>query len=303
MSLVEALFKKTQQVGQGVFKRVLNGILPPRCILCRTQVPQDVDLCLQCWPRISQITGPCCSRCGMPFSVYESDSVYEIALEDSKIEKGSVKADPLDLEYCQKYRDVEGVQEIVDFSNSKPCLNECARCLRDPPSFQEARSTLYYDEASKELILKYKHGDMLALARVFSKWMSDARFLDFYKGVDIVMPVPLHPRRLMKRKYNQSAFLAKNIARNFGKTYAPMLVVRSKNTSSQGHKSKSERYKNVQSAFKVQPKNLPEINKKVIMIIDDVYTSGATACEISRCLVAAGAAEVRVHTLARVCDT
>lgn len=256
--------------GRRLAGAVLNFILPSRCVLCGIVIPQDAHQCHLCWPKISFITGDICHCCGMPFDV--SDSFEP---ESGPKGEGDLKDDL-----------------------------SCARCLKDPPSFAQARACLYYEGEVKDLILKFKHGDMTHLTRAFVSWMSDHHnkliMQSYYRDIDLVVPVPLHPRRLLKRKYNQAALLAKGLAQIHHRTYFPDLVVRNRATASQGHKSIVERHLNVKGAFGIKAKNLTLLRDKKIMLIDDVYTSGATVNSISTCLLDAGASDVKIHTLAKV---
>ena len=175
----------------------------------------------------------------------------------------------------------------------------CAACLKDSPSFETAKSALLYDDQSKDLILRFKHGDALHMAPTFGAWLHRAGS-DILQETDFLVPVPLHWRRLLKRQYNQAALLTNTLSQQ-GKI--PILLDglhRTKNTASQGHLSKEERHKNVSGKFVVPSKNLDVVNKKVITVVDDVYTSGATVKACAKALKQAGAQKVNVLTLARV---
>lgn len=173
----------------------------------------------------------------------------------------------------------------------------CAGCSASPKIFNSARSAVIYDDASRGLILSFKHGDKLHLTKTFVPWLKTAgdRFL---KDADMVVPVPLHWRRLLKRRYNQSALIAKELAKETGLSYMPDALKRTRHTPAQGHLSAKERYKNVANAFALNPKR--NLKNKNIILIDDVYTTGATVIECAEMLYAAGAARVDVLTVARV---
>jgi ComF family protein len=139
--------------------------------------------------------------------------------------------------------------------------------------------------------------DQTHLSRFLSGLILKTQF-DFCVGCDVIVPVPLHWSRLMKRKYNQSAFIARDIAKKTGKVYAPTAIIRYKKTKSQGHLSPKLREKNIKNAFTANPK-IDVLGKK-ILLVDDVYTTGITANECAKVLVKAGASGVYVITLARV---
>ena len=176
----------------------------------------------------------------------------------------------------------------------------CAGCYAAPNTFDCARSILYYDEASKRLILGFKHGDRLERAPAFIGWLERAgRALA--EGADIVVPVPLHPSRLWRRRYNQSAILAQGIARRFNKIYDPTVLARLRKTPSQGSMpSAKARRRNVAGAFAVTARGRKEIHGKRVLLVDDVYTTGATLNACAAALRRVGALRISALTLARV---
>jgi predicted amidophosphoribosyltransferase len=117
---------------------------------------------------------------------------------------------------------------------------------------------------------------------------------------DLLVPVPLHWMRLLSRRFNQSAELARNIGLVSGRTYAPLLLERGRRTRQQVGLSASQRTLNVQGAFRVPAAARPLVTGRRVLLIDDVYTSGATAKACTRALKRAGAAGVDVLTFASV---
>ena len=162
-----------------------------------------------------------------------------------------------------------------------------------------ARSAVLYDDASRPLILSFKHGDRMHLHMTFGPWLKRAG-AEFLQDCDMVVPVPLHWRRMVARRYNQSALLAESIARGTGIEYRPSLLKRIRHTPVQGHLSAKDRYRNVKSAFVVAEKSKAEVRGKKIVLVDDVYTTGATIEECAKTLYEAGAARIDVLTVARV---
>jgi len=175
----------------------------------------------------------------------------------------------------------------------------CVACLERPPSFDSARAALKYNDASRSLILGFKHGDKTHAVQVFAPWLkrSGAEMLE---RADILVPVPLHRWRLLRRRYNQAALIAKGLSQYCGIAHMPDALGRVRATTSQGHLGRGERAKNVRGAFQVSPSRLADIKGKSVVLVDDVYTSGATVMECTKALKKAGAAEVHVLTLARV---
>lgn len=176
----------------------------------------------------------------------------------------------------------------------------CGGCLQKPHTpFRLSRSALKYDEASKNLILAFKFMDKTENAKVLGRWLNMA-FKDIKEaGVDLIIPIPLHYTRLVKRRYNQSALLAKELAKASGVAVDYTSVEHHVRTKPQVEFSGHARIKNVKDAFRV--KNTQKIKGKRIVLIDDVMTTGSTLKECALALKRAGAKSVDTLTVARVC--
>ncbi|HEY8964076.1 MAG TPA: ComF family protein [Alphaproteobacteria bacterium] len=172
----------------------------------------------------------------------------------------------------------------------------CAACLDAPPSFARARAALVYDDASRQLILRFKHGDQLQAIPTLAPWMETAG-ADVIASADIIMPVPLHRWRLLKRRYNQAALLAHWIGKTSGKYVAVDGLIRIKQTPPQGHLDRKDRVANVKGAFIINPKI--DVKDKNILLIDDVMTTGATMNACADALLTAGVKSVDVLVAAR----
>lgn len=177
---------------------------------------------------------------------------------------------------------------------------KCAACIAMPPPFKVARAAVAYDDASRDLILGFKHADRLEAAPLFGRWMAISG-RDAFGAVDLLIPVPLHWRRLALRRYNQAAVLAHALA---AVTRVPVdtgILLRTKPTPSQGEMpSARARAKNVVRAFAVAEKKRAKIAGRNLALVDDVLTTGATVGACAKALLKAGAASVSVVTLARV---
>lgn len=174
----------------------------------------------------------------------------------------------------------------------------CASCLAKPPAFDRARAALRYDDKSRDLILAFKRADRHDLVPLFARWLARAgrSMLD---EAQIVGSVLLHPTRLWMRRYNQSALLAQALAGSGPLAADPFLLRRTRATPSQGAMpSARARRRNVAGAFRVG--DPAAVRDRSIVLIDDVYTTGATVEACARALKKAGAARVCVLTLARV---
>lgn len=175
----------------------------------------------------------------------------------------------------------------------------CAGCQGRPFAFSRARAACLYDETSKALVLKFKHSDRTEFAALFARWIERAA-ADLIAEADAVAPVPLHPLRLLKRRYNQAAELARPVARRAGLECLPDVLVRARRTDSQGGKSGAGRRRNVQGAFAVPDARAKRVRGRRILLIDDVLTTGATVNACAKVLLKAGARAVDVAVVARV---
>jgi ComF family protein len=175
----------------------------------------------------------------------------------------------------------------------------CAQCSREAPAFARARAVLRYDASSRGLVLAFKHGDRTDAAATFGSWLLRAG-AELVRDADLLVPVPLHWTRLLARRYNQAALLANALSRAAGVPVVPDLLQRRRRTASQGGLGPKDRRRNVRRAFRLRAKAAARIAGRRLLLVDDVLTTGATAEECTRVLLAGGAAAVDVLTLARV---
>lgn len=176
-----------------------------------------------------------------------------------------------------------------------------ARAIANPPAFDRARSVMLYDDIARKLVQGLKFGDRTDLAPWMAKWMirhSDGLLMD---GA-LVVPVPLHRFRLFQRRFNQSAELARTIAKDSGLTYAPEALTRIRSTKQQVGLGQKERAKNVQGAFRVPADQAPLLKGGHVVLIDDVFTTGATLEACTRALRRAGVKKIDCLTFARVAN-
>jgi ComF family protein len=238
--------------------RVLDLLLPPRCLGCGDLVEVQGTLCPPCWLAITFVAEPLCRRCGLPFA-FESE-------------------DPAVLPGAAGY--------------------DCGACLAEPPPYSRARAVMRYDDASRPLLLGFKHGDRTEAARPFAGWMARSG-AELLAEAEVVAPVPLHWRRLIARRYNQAALLSQPLARLAGAAAVPDLLLRRRATPSQGRLSRAERQRNVAGAFAVNPARAALLTGRRLLLVDDVMTTGATVSACARAALTAGAAAVDVLVLAR----
>ena len=171
----------------------------------------------------------------------------------------------------------------------------CASCLTTPPLYSVARAAVDYDAPCRLLVGRFKYSDQMHLAKTFSHWLQRIG-LDAIEGADLVVPVPLYRWRLFRRKYNQAALLALEVAKQNHLPMSYTALSRIRSTSPQVGKKRAERLKNVRGAFVATP----EVEGKTILLVDDVYTTGATLEACTQALLERGAREVRVLAIARV---
>jgi len=185
------------------------------------------------------------------------------------------------------------------FEYDMGAIINCARCMIAPPAFDRARSAMKYDAQSSGIILAFKHGGKTVHLRRFARQMVRAG-RPFWDAADILVPVPLHINRLRRRKFNQASLLASAIAKETDIPCTPEILTRHKDTLSQGTQSGNGRLRNVQGAFTVPAEYKSLAQGKNIVLVDDVYTTGATLESCARTLRRAGADQIFALTLSRV---
>ena len=259
------LYKAALKIAANTAGALIDTILPPQSLISGdiSDMGADGDL----WSHIRFLDEPCCAVCGFPF----------------------------------------------DFDEGLEAL--CGRCAIRRPAYSSARAAFAYDDKSRGFILGFKHGGRTQGLAMFAAQMRRAghRFWPeapqdtsdrppiAYQASVYLVPVPLHFTRRIRRRYNQSALLARRISQITGVVFDPDILMRSRATPSQGVSGTvSARYRNVRGAFRVRPKALSRVKGAHIILIDDVMTTGATLEACARSLKKVGAARVDALTLARV---
>ena len=235
-------------------RRLINLILPPRCIGCGCILSHTNGLCSDCFNKIRFISAPMCQCCGRPF--------------DGE-------------------KDVPFGKKLL-----------CAECVKKKKHlFKMQRSAFFYDDDSKKLILDFKFYDKTSSAETLANLLYTAGADIWREKPDVLIPVPLHRKRLLERRYNQSALLVRQLSRKTAVKEDCLSLIRTQNTIPQAQLSGTARRHNLRSAFVVK---YPEhIKGKKVVLVDDVKTTGATLEECAKALLAAGVQQIYALTVAR----
>ncbi|MDJ0995164.1 MAG: ComF family protein [Dinoroseobacter sp.] len=176
----------------------------------------------------------------------------------------------------------------------------CDSCLQIPRPWTDGRAAATYADRARTLVLQLKHGDRSDLARPMGAWLAEAA-RPLLKADTLLVPVPLHRSRLLRRKYNQAVLLARQVSRHLQHPMCPDLLIRTRKTLMQDHRGRDERFANLDKSISVSGPRARKfgLTGRHILLVDDVMSSGATlgACAIT-CLDA-GARQVDVAVFAR----
>ena len=173
------------------------------------------------------------------------------------------------------------------------------QAVANPPVFSRARAAAHYSGIMRRLIVRFKFEDKHEPLPLFVRLMREAG-RELLDGADLMAPVPLHRLRLLQRRFNQSALLAKGLSRATGVPVEVMALRRTRRTEAQVGLDQEARQENVAKAFGVHPRRQKFIAGKRIVLIDDVITTGSTANACASALLAAGAAQVDLLAIALV---
>jgi len=175
----------------------------------------------------------------------------------------------------------------------------CGNCLEHKPWFSCARAAVSYEGVVLDAIRRFKYGRDITTGSALATFLSGFEFDDLdFNMFDAIVPVPLHIKRLRERGFNQSLILARALGKKHNLNVDFSLLKRCKLTLTQTGLDKTERQKNISGAFVAGPRE--KIRGRNLILVDDVYTTGATINECARTLIKTGAAKVAVLTLARV---
>jgi ComF family protein len=246
---------------------LIDLVYPPRCPLCGDALAQQGGLCTTCWRGLAVPGDPSCARCQRP-------------LPDRIVQ--------------------QGVDAALAMADAAQGAWVCAPCMADPPAHAGVAAATLYNDTSRQLLLSFKHGRKIGLADLMVRLMVPR--LPALEGNWLVVPVPLHRWRLWRRGFNQSALLARAIARQLGQTLLVDALVRPHATPPLGHLGRRQRAALLQGAIRCNPALAARLKGANVLLVDDVLTSGATTDACVAALRKAGAAQVRIACFARVID-
>ncbi|KAA9006903.1 double zinc ribbon domain-containing protein [Histidinibacterium aquaticum] len=172
----------------------------------------------------------------------------------------------------------------------------CDDCLTIARPWERGRAALSYRDLGRRIVLALKHGDRTDLARPAATWMAGAAG-PLLREESVIVPVPLHWTRLVKRRYNQAALLANALGRETGRRVIPDLLARRLRTQPLGGKSRDARFAALAEA--IVPRGRGRLDGEPVLLVDDVMTSGATLAAAAEAAGTAGAGSIDVLTLAR----
>lgn len=175
----------------------------------------------------------------------------------------------------------------------------CDDCMVIARPWSKGRAALIYKDKARRLVMSIKHGDRTDLVRAAGPWMARAAS-DLIKPDSLIVPVPLHRFRLLRRRFNQASLLAQHVARATNTECVPDALVRPKKTAPlEGH-SRDQRFQSLSGAIEPHRKRGTMLRGRNVVLIDDVMTSGATFAAATEACMAVGAHDVCVLALARV---
>jgi ComF family protein len=247
-----------------VWRAAVDLALPPRCPACGVIVTaeslSDVSLCPSCWQTLRFLGDPACARCSLPFETAQGEGAL------------------------------------------------CGGCMADPPPYDGVHAAVAYAPVPRTLVLRFKYGRRVALAQLMARMMATRinagrATHDDACGHDnrpLLVPVPLHRWRLWGRGFNQAAEITRWLAPLVNADYAVDALRRRRATPPLRGQGRAQRARTVRGAFDVPPRQRASVVGRRIILVDDVYTTGATVRSCARVLLRAGAASVEVATFARV---
>jgi ComF family protein len=179
-------------------------------------------------------------------------------------------------------------------------VDTCDSCLQVLRPWRQGRAAMLYSDLGRKLVLQLKHADRTDLARSCGLWLARAAEI-LVQPDTLIVPVPMHRRRLLRRKYNQAVLLARQVSRHVDRPMSPDLLLRIRRTPMQDNRSRDARFANLDGAISAHGPRVRALGLegRHVLLIDDVMTSGATLGACAETCRLAGARQVDVAVLAR----
>jgi ComF family protein len=175
----------------------------------------------------------------------------------------------------------------------------CGPCIENKHYFDSAISVMRYGDSSKKIIHKLKYSDKSHVAKNIARLMH-IKMKNKIEDVDVIIPVPMHGRKMRKRLYNQSALIAGHLSKLSNIPFIANCLIKTRHHAPQTGLRRQLRKDNVKNSFSINKSYLSDIHNKNILLVDDVYTTGATVDECSKILKQSYCNKVKVITFARV---
>ncbi len=180
---------------------------------------------------------------------------------------------------------------------TEPSAQYCGRCLSDPPPYIRARYGMRYEGALRDALLRFKFAGYLSVGRALAELLTETFEKHFKRtDLDLIVPIPIHDRRLAARGFNQALILAEGVASATGLPVDRFSFRKTKDTTPQVGLTRRERVANLKRSFGVSKPHW--VHDRRILLVDDVATTGSTIEEAARTLLKAGAATVEALVLA-----
>ncbi|WP_092349296.1 ComF family protein [Desulfuromusa kysingii] len=223
-----------------------------------------------------QLFPPACPLCGRPLSATDTDVLCDDCLAGFT---------PIPSSHCPLC--------ALPFTGKSNRPHLCGRCIRNRPAYEKVYSVGLYDQSLRRAIHHFKFNRKVGLDRSLGVLLE--REVEADLPLDVVIPVPLHHKRLQQRSYNQALLLAREFAKIRNLPVLTDLLLKVKETQSQQGLSAKQRATNLQGAFAIQR----SIENATVLLIDDVLTTGATADACCQVLLTGGAKAVYVAVIGR----
>lgn len=200
-----------------------------------------------------------------------------------------------DEEICKK---CEAGIHFIEEPRCKKCSKElqdeeteyCTDCRKSCHLYKTGIAAFRYDDKISKSIYRFKYHNRRTYAAFYGRAIADKYGTQIRRlGADVIIPVPIHERKLIKRGYNQAELIANELGKNLGIAVDSRLLVRVIDTKPQKEMDKSERKKNLENAFKI---SADVVEYRKVILVDDIYTTGSTIDECAAALMAAGVREV-----------